>query len=243
MPELIHIHPKDNVAVALKPIPAGTVFEGVAAKVDIPQGHKMALSPIGAGEQVIKYGFSIGHATEPIEAGAWVHTHNMKTNLSGEIDYTYNPSLQFPTHVETATFQGYRRRDGKVGIRNEIWILPTVGCVNDVAKALVQENKDLVSGSIDGLYTFPHPFGCSQTGEDHAQTRKLLAALAQHPNAGAVLVLCLGCENLTLDQFKAELGNYDEERVKFLVCQEVEDELEAGRKMLEQRASYGGQFK
>lgn len=243
MPELIHIHPKDNVAVALKPIPAGTVFEGVAAKVDIPQGHKMALSPIGAGEQVIKYGFSIGHATEPIEAGAWVHTHNMKTNLSGEIDYTYNPSLQFPTHVETATFQGYRRRDGKVGIRNEIWILPTVGCVNDVAKALVQENKDLVSGSIDGLYTFPHPFGCSQTGEDHAQTRKLLAALAQHPNAGAVLVLCLGCENLTLDQFKAELGNYDEERVKFLVCQEVEDELEAGRKMLEQCASYAGQFK
>ncbi len=243
MPELIHIHPKDNVVVALKPVPAGTVFEGVTAKVDIPQGHKMALSPIGAGEQVIKYGFSIGHATEPIEVGAWVHTHNMKTNLSGEIDYTYNPELQFPTPVEAATFQGYRRRDGKVGIRNEIWILPTVGCVNDVAKALVQENQDLVSGSIDGLYTFPHPFGCSQTGEDHAQTRKLLAALAQHPNAGAVLVLCLGCENLTLEQFKAELGNYDEERVKFLVCQEVEDELEAGRKMLEQCANYARQFK
>lgn len=243
MPKLIHIHPSDNVVVALKPVPAGTVYEGVTANMDIPQGHKMAIRPLAENDQVIKYGFSIGHATAAVAPGDWVHTHNMKTNLSGEIEYTYHPKLRFPEPVKPASFQGYRRRDGKVGIRNEIWIIPTVGCVNDVAKALVKQNQDLVQGSIDGLYTFPHPFGCSQTGEDHAQTRKLLAALTRHPNAGAVLVLSLGCENLTHEQFLAELGDYDENRVKFLTCQQVEDEYEAGRACLEQLAAFAGQFR
>ena len=242
MPDFIHIHPSDNVAVALRPIPAGTVFQGITAAVDIPQGHKMALKPMKMGQQVIKYGFSIGHTTAPIAAGEWVHTPNMTTNLSGEMEYAYRPKFRFPDPVEPATFMGYRRKDGKVGIRNEIWIIPTVGCVNDVAKALVKENQQLVQGSIDGLYAFPHPFGCSQTGDDHAQTRKLLAALARHPNAGAVLVLHLGCENLTHEQFVAELGEYDENRVKFLTCQAVEDELEAGREILEQLAAYAGEF-
>ncbi len=242
MPDLIHIHPKDNVAVALKPIPAGTVWEGVTARMDIPQGHKMALCPIAENDQVVKYGFAIGHATQAIGPGEWVHTHNMKTNLSGELAYTYNPKLAFPTPQTPGTFQGYRRKDGKVGIRNEIWIIPSVGCVNDVAKALVSENQDLVAGTIEGLYTFTHPFGCSQTGADHAQTRKLLASLVRHPNAGAVLVLSLGCENLTLEQFQAELGEYDPQRVRFLVCQQVEDELAAGRQVLEELAAYAGQF-
>ena len=242
MPDFIHIHPKDNVAVALRAIPAGTVFNGIAAKADIPQGHKMALTALSAGDQVVKYGFSIGHATAPIAPGEWVHTHNMKTNLSGELEYTYEPSITHPVPMAPGMFRGYRRKDGKVGIRNEIWIIPTVGCVNDVAKALVKENQNLVSGSIDGLYAFPHPFGCSQTGADHAQTRKLLAALARHPNAGAVLVLGLGCENLTHEQFVAELGEYDPNRVKFLTCQAVEDELAAGRKLLEQCAAFAGSF-
>ena len=242
MPDFIHIHPKDNVVVALKAVPAGTAFEGVVATSDIPQGHKMALRPIADGDQVIKYGFSIGHAVCPIAPGQWVHTHNMKTNLSGELEYTYNPNIHAPAPLPCGTFQGYRRLDGKVGIRNEIWIIPTVGCVNDVAKALVRQNQDLVTGSIDGLYAFPHPFGCSQTGADHAQTRKLLAALTRHPNAGAVLVLSLGCENLTHEQFVAELGEYDENRVKFLTCQQVEDEQEAGRELLEQLAAFAGQF-
>ncbi len=242
MPDFIHIHPEDNVAVALRPIPAGTVFEGVAANTDIPQGHKMALKPLCENESVVKYGFSIGHATAPIAPGDWVHTHNMKTNLSGELEYTYNPNITPVSPVAPRTFRGFRRLDGKVGIRNEIWIIPTVGCVNDVAKALVRENQDLVSGTIDGLYTFPHPFGCSQTGADHAQTRKLLAALARHPNAGAVLVLQLGCENLTHEQFVAELGEFDPNRVKFLTCQAVEDELEAGRTILEELAAFAGQF-
>ena len=242
MPDLIHIHPNDNVVVALRPIPAGTIFEGVTAAIDIPQGHKMALKPLTAGEQVVKYGFSIGHATASIAPGDWVHTHNMKTNLSGEMEYTYNPNLTWPEPVPPRSFRGYRRLDGKVGIRNEIWIIPTVGCVNDVAKALVRENQDLVTGSIDGLYTFPHPFGCSQTGADHAQTRKLLAALTRHPNAGAVLVLSLGCENLTHEQFVAELGQNDPNRVQFLTCQQVEDEMEAGREALCQCAAYAAQF-
>ena len=242
MPDFIRIHPDDNVAVALHAIPAGTVFCGVTAKTDIPQGHKMALRSLAENDQVVKYGFSIGHATVAIAPGDWVHTHNMKTNLSGEIEYSYQPKIVHPAPRKCETFLGYRRHDGKVGIRNEIWIIPTVGCVNDVAKALVKENQDLVAGSIDGLYTFPHPFGCSQTGEDHAQTRKLLAALTRHPNAGAVLVLHLGCENLTHEQFVAELGEYDENRVKFLTCQAVDDEFEAGRALLQELAAFAGQF-
>ena len=246
MTKLIRITERDNVAVALHAAAKGETLKAgdavVTAREDIPQGHKIALVPIAAGEAVVKYGFPIGHATEPVEAGSWVHTHNMRTNLSGEEEYAYEPSVPEIEAAEAETFQGYRREDGRAAVRNEIWIIPTVGCVNDVAKKLVSDNQDLVSGSIDGLYTFPHPYGCSQTGDDHAQTRKLLAALARHPNAGAVLVLSLGCENLQHDQFVEELGEYDAERVKFLTCQDVEDEFAAGRTLLEQCASYAGRY-
>lgn len=228
MPDFIQIHPTDNVVVALRTIPAGTKYMGIAARTEIPQGHKMALTDIQPGEQIVKYGFSIGHATAAVKAGDWVHIHNTATNLSGEAAYTYQPQVRYPSPQTTRTFLGYRRGDGRVGIRNEIWIIPTVGCVNDIAKTLVQENQDLVTGSLDGLYAFPHPFGCSQTGSDHAQTRKLLAALTRHGNAGAVLVLSLGCENLTHEQFLEELGDYDVNRVKFLTCQQVGDEMQAG---------------
>lgn len=243
MPDLIRIHPKDNVAVALCPVSAGTVFDGVRANADIPRGHKMALCAIAEGEAVVKYGFPIGTATQIVAPGDRVHTHNMKTGLSGELEYAYHPAIPAQQPVAPATFLGYRRKNGAVGIRNELWILPTVGCVNDVAKALARENQSLVTGSIDGLYAFPHPFGCSQTGDDHAQTRKLLAALARHPNAGGVLVLHLGCENLTHVQFVEELGEFDENRVKFLTCQEVEDELAAGRELLAQLAAYAAETK
>lgn len=242
MPDFIKIHPKDNVAVALHAVSAGTVFEGITANTSIPQGHKMALSPISVDEHVKKYGFSIGHATSEIHPGDWVHTHNMATNLSGEKEYDYHPNINHLPSAAVQTFTGYRRKNGNVGIRNEIWIIPTVGCVNDVAKALVQQNQDLVAGSIDGLYTFPHPYGCSQTGEDHAQTRKLLAALAHHPNAGAVLILSLGCENLTHEQMVAELGEFDSNRIKFLTCQQVDDEMESGRALLQECAAYAAQF-
>lgn len=244
--KLIRISERDNVAVALTPIHAGeTILVGelsVTAREEIPQGHKMALTAISKDESVMKYGFAIGHATEAIEQGSWVHTHNMKTNLEGEIEYTYQPDVQFLEPKTPETFSGFRRKDGRAAIRNEIWIIPTVGCVNDIAKKMVRDNQALVTGSIDGLYTFPHPFGCSQTGEDHAQTRKLLAALVRHPNAAAVLVLGLGCENLTHEQFLEELGEYDADRVKFLTCQEVEDEFAVGRTLLEECAAYASQF-
>lgn len=245
MPQCIRIHPADNVAVALCPIPAGTrlSLEGRAVQVreDIPQGHKLALAQIAAGENIIKYGYPIGHAASDIPPGAWVHTHNVRTNLSGEVEYTYAPDVRPLSPVPPETFQGYRRADGRAGVRNELWIIPTVGCVNDCAKALAAENQSLVSGSIDGLYAFPHPFGCSQTGADHAQTRRLLASLARHPNAGGVLVLSLGCENLTHEQFAEELGPYDPARVKFLTCQDVEDEMEAGGALLAELAAHAGQ--
>ncbi len=242
MQDFIQIHPKDNVAVALRTVPAGTQFMGIAAGEEIPQGHKMALTDLPENADVHKYGFAIGHTTAAAKAGTWLHTHNMATNLSGEVQYRYQPKIRFPEPQEPETFQGYRRGSGKVGIRNEIWILPTVGCVNDVAKALARENQVLVRGSIEGLYAYTHPFGCSQTGHDHAQTRKLLAALAKHPNAAAVLVVGLGCENLTMEQFRQELGEYDKSRIRFLICQQVDDEMEAGRKLLEECAAYAARF-
>ena len=174
-----------------------------------------------------------------------MHTHNVHTNLSGEVEYSYNPAPDLAPLPKVApeTFMGFRRKDGRAAIRNEIWIIPTVGCVNDIAKKIVADNQDLVTGSIEGLYTFTHPFGCSQTGHDHAQTRKLLAALVRHPNAAAVLVLHLGCENLQHDQFVEELGEYDHDRVKFLTCQDVDDEFTAARGILKELAAYAGRFK
>lgn len=242
MPDFIQIHPDDNVAVALNTVAKGTTFAGCVANEDIPQGHKMALQTVSCGDNVIKYGFPIGHATAAIASGDWVHTHNMATNLAGEMEYIYHPKAKALPAAEPASFLGYRRKNGSVGIRNEIWIIPTVGCVNDVAKALVKDNQDLVEGTVEGLYAFTHPFGCSQTGYDHAQTRKLLASLVKHPNAAAVLVLGLGCENLTHEQFTVELGEYDENRVKFLICQQVDDEMQVGRELLQQLASYAGAF-
>ena len=242
MSKFIKIHPDDNVAVALSPAAAGDAFEGVAALEEIPQGHKMALRPIKAGENIVKYGFAIGHALTDIAAGSWVHVHNTKTNLSEEGEYTYKCKA-VPVEPRAAeTFQGFLRDDGRAAVRNEIWVIPTVGCVNGVAQKLCRDNQHLVQGSIEGLYTFPHPFGCSQMGDDHAQTRKLLAALARHPNAGGVLVLSLGCENLTHEQFLEELGEYDPQRVKFLTCQDVDDEFEAGAHLLEELARYAGKF-
>lgn len=243
----IHIHPLDNVAVALETIPAGetvTLEEGVCvtASEEIVRGHKIALQAVRAGEKIVKYGCAIGVAKTDIAPGAWVHTHNVRTGLSESGEYAYHHKVFGLPQMEPRTFQGYRRADGRCAIRNELWILPTVGCVNSIAQRLVRENQHLVSGTVEGLYTFPHPFGCSQMGEDHAQTRRLLAALARHPNAGGVLVLGLGCENLTMDQFKEELGDWDDKRVKFLSCQDVEDEAAAGAALLKELADYAAAF-
>lgn len=245
--KLIHIHPLDNVAVALEDIAKGETLDAqgvsVTATEDIARGHKIALQNIDEGGTITKYGCAIGIAKAAVTAGQWVHTHNVRTGLSESGSYTYNhKEFALPTPAQR-TFDGFRRKDGRAAIRNELWILPTVGCVNTIAQRLVRENSHLVTGSVEGLYTFPHPFGCSQMGDDHAQTRKLLAALTRHPNAAGVLVLGLGCENLTMEQFKEELGEWDDARVKFLVCQEAEDEIAAGSALLEQLAQYAQQFK
>ncbi|MBQ6914226.1 MAG: altronate dehydratase, partial [Kiritimatiellae bacterium] len=244
---VIKIHPDDNVAVALADIQTGETVAvdgaSVVAAEDVARGHKIALTAIAAGAPIVKYGNPIGVAKCDIAAGAWVHVHNVRTGLSETADYVYDHKTFPLPAVAPRTFLGFRRADGRAAVRNELWIIPTVGCVNNIAAALVRENQHLVGGSIDGLYTFPHPFGCSQMGGDHAQTRKLLAALVRHPNAGGVLVLSLGCENLTQEQFKAELGEWDDNRVKFLVCQQVEDEIEAGSALLGELADYARQFR
>ncbi len=242
MPSVLRIHPTDNVAVALEPLSAGAVISlpGVELKAleDIPAGHKIALREIPEGENIIKYGFPIGHATRAIPAGAHVHIQNLKTNLSETLTYTWNPApaAKLP-EVAPRTFLGYPRKDGRVGIRNELWILPTVGCVNDIVRALEREFQSLVGPGIDHVHAFPHPYGCSQMGDDQENTRQILADLCCHPNVGGVLLMGLGCENSSIEEIKKHFPpDADESRMRFLICQKVEDEYEEARKLIRELA-------
>ncbi len=241
MNETVRITERDTVAVALKPLKAGdTVSYGdgeITLTEDLPMGHKAALRDIRKGEAVIKYGFPIGEATEDIPAGAHVHTGNLHTLLSGEREYEWHPTHPKQEEQKPAVFHGYPRKYGRPGIRNELWIIPTVGCVNDVAKALAYQAQKLTGGAVEGVFAFPHPYGCSQLGDDQDNTRKALAALATHPNAGGVLMLGLGCENSGIEQIRPFMGEFDESRVRFLICQECEDEEAAGMEQLEELAA------
>lgn len=240
---ILQIDPHDNVAVALEPLTAGTTVETGSQRVmlcaDIPQGHKVALADIPCGAPVVKYGYPIGHACADIARGQWVHTHNLATSLNGEsvTDSRIMPSGK--GSGTSAAFRGFRRKGG-VGIRNEIWIIPTVGCVNSVAQALADLAQPLISGSVDGVYAWPHPYGCSQTGQDQAHTRQILCDLICHPNAGGVLVLGLGCENSNIEELQKLLHPWDPERVAFLECQSVEDELADGERLLRQLIEFAG---
>jgi altronate hydrolase len=231
---VLHIHPRDNVAVALAALPAGQTIavagRSVTLAAAIPCGHKFAIAAIAAGADVVKYGQPLGHATEAIAAGAWVHTHNLKTNLSGVLEYSYCPAIEKLARVEDGlVFGGYHRSDGEVGIRNELWILPTVGCVNEVSQAIRRRLLEAgLPAGVDGVHVFTHPYGCSQLGDDHATTQKILADLARHPNAGGVLVVGLGCENNTMASFRQVLGEVDPARYRFLVAQEQTDEIAVG---------------
>lgn len=245
--ELIRINPGDNVAVALADISKGSVktVDGVEITFleEVKRGHKVAISDIKAGSPVIKYGFSIGNAQADIPKGSWVHTHNLKTGLGELLEYHYNKVDTPSARKDPAKFNGYVRSDGKVGIRNEIWIIPTVGCVNRPAELIAKlANEKLIDG-VDGVHAFVHPFGCSQMGEDHKNTQKLLAGLVRHPNAAGVLVLGLGCENNTIEQFTAAIGQYDPNRVKFLISQTVDDEIAEGVKIVEGLMKYAASFK
>ncbi len=240
MNNLVQITPRDMVAVALRPLAAGEAAHCGADTVtplsDIPMGHKVALRDIRAGEPVIKYGFPIGAATEDIPAGGHVHTHNLRTLLSGEKEYVWQPTHPKPESAAPATFPGYRREDGRVGIRNELWIIPTVGCVNDVATALEKRAQKLVGEGIDGVYAFRHPYGCSQMGDDQENSRQILADLCGHPNAGGVLLLGLGCENSGVDFILEHMDQGPHPRLRTLICQQVDDELAAGEALLAELA-------
>ena len=259
MQTFIKIHPSDNVIVALQTIPAGTsleVSEGVSVTslVEIPSGHKMAITDIAANTEIIKYGSSIGYAKEDIKTGDWVHVHNLKTGLGDLLEYSYEPVFDTTKEIPVtdwfdneellatlpSTFMGFKRADGKVGVRNEIWVIPTVGCVSNVATAIAKQANTFLKGTVDEVIAFPHPYGCSQMGDDQENSRKIIADLINHPNAGGVLVLGLGCENSGIEILKSYIGDYDENRVKFLVSQECEDEIETSLELIKELMEYAG---
>jgi altronate dehydratase/mannitol-1-phosphate/altronate dehydrogenase len=241
-PRVLVLRSVDDVAVALTPVPAGTVVSvvghEVAARVDIPAGHKIALVDVPAGGPVFKYGAAIGKASVPIRAGDWVHEHNLATRLAGDERFEYQPTPPTSLRKPPAElgFEGYARADGQVGIRNELWIVPTVGCVNGIADRLTSRFRPPPPG-VDAVVVLAHPYGCSQLGEDHERTRDLLAAMCSHPNAAGILVLGLGCESNTMSSFRTRLGPVDAGRVRFLLAQEVEDELAAGTALLHELAA------
>ncbi len=233
----IVINALDNVAVALTDVKKGESHENVTLADDIAKGHKFALRNIKKCENIIKYGSPIACATADIQAGAHVHTHNVRTNLSENLEYTYNKVSAPVKKVQGRKVKVYPRRGGNVGIRNELWIIPTVGCVNGQAKLILDTFKERYgTDGYDGAFTFTHPYGCSQLGDDHERTKLILQKMVRHPNAGGVLVLGLGCENNQMQAFRETLGEVDENRVKFLVCQEVDDEIEAGIELCRQIA-------
>lgn len=246
MQTYLKIHPDDSVAVALTPLTKGTSVhldnKELLLSEDIPQGHKFALKDIRTGEAVIKYGSPIGLAKEDIAPGTWIHTHNMKTGLGEVLTYSYHKNTAELPVTEDRFFNGYKRDSGRVGVRNEIWIIPTVGCVNNVASAIERQAQIYKTGTIDDIAAFPHPYGCSQMGDDQEYTRQILADLVNHPNAGGVLVLGLGCENSNIEELKKYIGSYDPQRVRFLTAQESEDEICDGLAMIRELADYAGSF-
>ncbi|MDR2038369.1 MAG: altronate dehydratase family protein [Bacteroidales bacterium] len=234
----LKINPADNVVVAIIDLHKGEKVTidhmSIVLNMDIPMGHKFALTDIAAEENVIKYGYPIGHACKDIRQGDWVNEKNIKTNLDGLLDYRYTPhntDIEIPNrHL---TFKGYKRANGEVGVRNEIWIIPTVGCVNGTVNRLAEElRQETVLKNIDAIVAYPHNYGCSQLGDDHENTRKILRDMVFHPNSGGVLVVGLGCENNQIDAFRELLGDIDESRVKFMETQKVEDEYETGMQLL-----------
>lgn len=247
---ILKIHPSDTVAVALEDLPRGTRLSlpdlpPLTVKDDIPRAHKVALTDIAHGTNVIKYGHPIGHATQDISAGQHVHIHNMTTNLEGLLEYRYQPDPTVAPRFaqrQQAFFQGYLRPNGTAGTRNELWIVPTVGCVNNTARILAERARERCAGKLDGVQALIHNAGCSQLGDDMAITQHLLKGLINHPNAGAVLVVSLGCENNCLEYFLPVLGEVDPDRVKFLVTQDVDDEYEAGMALIDQLIDYAAQF-
>jgi len=232
MPQALLISPGDSVATLLGDAAAGEIVRIGARDLrtaqTIPAGHKIALAALAPGAPVTKYGFTIGRATAPVAPGDWVHAHNLATGLSGTCEYAWRPAPPPDLPASPATFQGYVRPDGRAGTRNEIWILPTVGCVARTAQRIAAEAARRFAGAVDGIHAFAHPFGCSQLGEDLAGTRAILAALAQHPNAAGVLLVGLGCESNQLDALIATIAPERRAAIRRLSAQVAADETEEG---------------
>lgn len=236
--EAIKVTSKDDVAVALRKIEAGSEIavngDRLVTLDEIPFGHKVAVRDLLQGQPVLRYGYPIGLALSDIQKGQWVHSHNLGTALSGLIDYEYKPSHNrtIQKYAGRKEVDLYPRSDGRFGTRNEIWIVPTVSCVNHTINILAEEARKQFGHLCDGIYALPHNAGCSQLGDDHLTTQRLLAGIVRHPNAGGVLVVSLGCENNDIAHFKPVLGDVDKARVKFLITQEVEDEIETGLQLI-----------
>ena len=245
----IQINPADNVVVAVKNLQTGASLDingrTIVVLQDIPAGHKVALQDFKEGDHIIKYGAPIGHAREVITTGSWVNEKNIKTNLEGLREYEFNPQpIPEQPSGKSLSFKGYRRKNGEVGIRNEIWVIPTVGCVNGITHRLADRLRQETQGTgVDAIVAFPHNYGCSQLGDDHENTRKILRDMVLHPNAGAVLVVGLGCENNQVGAFREMLGNYDTERIRFMETQKVDDELETGMELLRKLYAIASQDK
>jgi len=237
MKNIIQINENDNVVVALTDLVKGEVISisnrDITLKEDVKRGHKIATVDIKLNENIIKYGFPIGHAIVDICTGQWIHTHNIKTNLDGIKEYSFNQKLIENSYTNrNLTFKGYKRIDGNVGIRNELLIVPTVGCVNGIADRIIDKFKEMVGNVTVDTLVLKHNYGCSQLGDDHITTRTILGDAVKHSNNGGVLVLGLGCENNTMVDFKKYLGEFNEKRVKFLIAQEVSDEIQEGANLL-----------
>jgi altronate hydrolase len=236
---VIVIHAADNVAVALQPLAVGARVQvgerSITLRSDVPAGHKVALAELDAGEPIVKYGFPIGALTTAVRAGDWVHSHNLATQLSDNVEYRYTPAPPgaAPT-TDMPTFTGYRRASGRVGTRNEIWIINTVGCVNHAADRIAKLAAERFAGRIEGVFSFSHPYGCSQLGDDLRNTQRVLAGMLGHPNAGGALVLGLGCENNQMESLLAQAGPVDRSRLRFFNTQDVLDEIETGLESIEE---------
>ena len=229
----VRVRPTDDVAVAVDALEPGDVIDAgdvrVTVRESVAAGHKVALRALHEGEIVRKYGWAIGRTVAAVEPGAWIHSHNLKTQLEGTLEYSYEPVPRIDVPAQPPrTWEGYRRADGRVGTRNEVWVINTVGCVNWAAEKIARSANERFADVIDGVRAFAHPYGCSQLGDDLGHTRQVLAGLMRHPNAGGVLVLGLGCENNQLDALLAEAGDVDRTRIRFFNTQDVFDEVQSG---------------
>jgi len=246
-PRVLRIDPADNVSIALAPLAMGDLVDGIHVREDVPAGHKVASRRIEKGEAITKFGYPIGTASVTILRGRHVHTHNVASALPVRIDsLTFKPAPHTLKRTDQHyTFEGYRRPDGRAATRNEIWIVNTVGCVNNASQKIAEiaSREFHEDAAIDGIYAFTHPFGCSQLGNDLQHTQKVLAGLVNHPNAAAVLILGLGCENNQIQQFLALIDPQKRDRVRYFNAQEVEDEIEAGVQAVRELAEFACQAK